>query len=838
MIASEHSNVNGVMFLLNLSIFDVNYEVNGVTAASLATSPEILLMLLQNDSKYPRNFNRITQTQELQHFTLKISELHLSIQNGDRKCAKEILYNFRLRYFFNNFNKSASYAAIECKQFKIYEFLLMNDSTIAPHENIDEIQLDEESKNFLKILHDKYKNPLYEKCVLDLEKKVKCINVSEIDRGKFQLEFRNALNILYNIKVFQPVLQITAASDVEISMDFERNSVNFMDPSEVKTTRGYFGNCAILIGAKDLFDDDLKNLFLATFIHELTHFVMNFLYGNQCRPYHAMDQKRANDFKIIHEICKKGDEKLIEAVYGYHESLQHSELIARPNHLIAFYYDNEKMMKECEENYEELFRFYKERIYVDMVSALEWIEGDKVRGGRDEKIVRNKKRKYAEIYREIYGESCEEIYKEFCGEKPAENSGENSAKICEGNSRENFPKVCGENSTKICKENSTKVFRENSTKICRENSTETQADVFGEFSAKNSRKIPQDNSGSSLEISNEKTSKGDHRNNLTKYKHTDQNNFYPLDSSEYPKTLQNFSENSPKDLQLDLLPESGSYSKIGCNLSNNLKYFETLGHINSGLGSLEDLEGSKNLNEAPNYEQDFSHSSQLSSTPLLALQNPQKIYQNPHNGYQSPEDTKLIHQFEIEIEKEKYPKKPAKISKMSKYGFFLLATLVLGLVTYFVVNLFSYQSTSSLNIDEILPENLSSNLPQTARQTSCHNFTHPWLEFIKNQNFDNFENFSQNPELWSIESDCNILRYSLELNSDEKDLIEEILDETEKAFNDCKGKFKRLLINVERNVFDHDKIVTLIKDKLSELFTVEEHKNYLDGNFEKIGENC
>lgn len=400
MIACENSNINGVMFLLNLSIFDVNYDVEGITAASLSKSPDLLLMLLQNDSKYPKNFNKVAKSEELQLFTQKISELHQAIKKNDRNCAKEILYNFRLRYFFNEVNKSAAYHAIECKEFKIYEYLLINDSSIASNENIEDIPLDDVSRIILKLLHEKYKSPLYEKCVLDLERKIKCINVSEINRQKYQFELRNSLNLLFDIESFQPLLQITAASDVEITIDFERNSVNFLDPTEVKSTRGYFGNGAIYIGAKDLFDDDLRNLFLATFIHELTHFVINFLYGNQCRPFHASDRKRENDFKTIHEVCRRNSkrEKLIEAVYGYHENLQLSELIVRPNHLKALYFDNMAMWSEFEENFEELLSFYRGRILVDMRNALEWIEGDKKRDEdyEDENVWR-KKRKYAEV---------------------------------------------------------------------------------------------------------------------------------------------------------------------------------------------------------------------------------------------------------------------------------------------------------------------------------------------------------------------------------------------------------------------------------------------------------
>ncbi|XP_070505091.1 uncharacterized protein [Chironomus tepperi] len=380
MISVECGNVSATIFWLNLNFFDVNYETNGIKAADLACklkNSEILLMLLQNDSKYPKNYHKIDKSVELQMFSNKINEIHEAIKLSDIKNAKEVLYNLKLRYYFNESNKSAAYAALENREFEIYKLLMMNNSTIGSHEDLVTLNLDEEAKVIIKFIHDRYKSALYEKCVLDVEKRIKCLNILEIHRQKYQFEVRNSLNLLFDVESFRPILRIIAVSDVDFILDFERDSVNYLDPSEGPGTRGYFSNSSIFIACKNLLTDDQKNLFLATLIHEMTHFVVNFLYGNCCRPFHSSDAKRAKDFHEVYEACKRNskNEKIIDAVYGYEEKLRYSELIVRPNHLIAHYLDNEEMRKECETNFPELFKFYRERIHPDMLSALGWLDG-------------------------------------------------------------------------------------------------------------------------------------------------------------------------------------------------------------------------------------------------------------------------------------------------------------------------------------------------------------------------------------------------------------------------------------------------------------------------------
>ncbi|KAL7011023.1 hypothetical protein ACKWTF_014060 [Chironomus riparius] len=401
MISVECGNVSATIFWLNLNFFDVNYEINGTKAADLACklkNSEILLMLLQNDSKYPKNYHKIDKSVELQMFSNKINEIHEAIKLSDIKKAKEVLYNLKLRYYFNEFNKSAAFAALENREFEIYKLLMMNNSTIGSHEDLMDLNLDEEAKVIVKFIHDRYKSALYEKCVLDVEKRIKCLNILEIHRQKYQFEVRNSLNLLFDVESFRPILRIIAVSDVDFILDFERESVNYLDPSEGPGTRGYFANSSIFIACKNLLTDDQKNLFLATLIHEMTHFVVNFLYGNCCRPFHSSDAKRAKDFHEVYESCKKysKSEKIIDAVYGYEEKLRYSELIVRPNHLIAHYLDNEEMRKECEMNFPELFKFYRERIHPDMLSALGWLDGHEE---IDQKVPK-KKRKVSKIHKD------------------------------------------------------------------------------------------------------------------------------------------------------------------------------------------------------------------------------------------------------------------------------------------------------------------------------------------------------------------------------------------------------------------------------------------------------
>lgn len=255
------------------------------------------------------------------------------------------------------------------------------------------LNLDHESKKVIKFLHDKHQSPLYKTCVLELEKKIKCPNIREIPRQKYQLEVRNALNILYDVEMLRPLLEIVAYLDVEISLDFESESVCSLDPTEGTATRGYYSNGKIVIGAKNLMSDDKKNLFLATLVHEMTHFVMDYLYSNSCNPFVPGDDKRLNDFKAVYAVTmeRSGNEKIILDVAGYAEELKLSELIVRPNHLMAHYIDNEVMRKECEVTFSELFQFYKNRILVAIQERLEWMKN--TRAEEDIEIVPLKRKR-------------------------------------------------------------------------------------------------------------------------------------------------------------------------------------------------------------------------------------------------------------------------------------------------------------------------------------------------------------------------------------------------------------------------------------------------------------
>lgn len=150
------------------------------------------------------------------------------------------------------------------------------------------------------------------------------------------------------------LLQIIAATrNFEIFFDFNRDHVQFFDPSSENYVNGlfYLGG-KIYIAAKHLLDKSRMNEILGVIAHEFCHFVMFKIFNNMAKPYKEGDDE---EFSSVLEASKgsKDFEVIVKNAFdNYNVHLQSTELIVRIAHIRGHYIDEPERVKEIEDKFQ------------------------------------------------------------------------------------------------------------------------------------------------------------------------------------------------------------------------------------------------------------------------------------------------------------------------------------------------------------------------------------------------------------------------------------------------------------------------------------------------------
>lgn len=134
MMAAEAGHIEAVNDLI-LRDFEVNHQVNGETAASLAFAfghHEIVLTLLKANSLFPYNYNDDFASDDLKSFVEICVDMHDRVKIGNEEKSESLKdflcknhkKNLNLRHFYDTENNSLLKTSILSKMFGIYEFLL------------------------------------------------------------------------------------------------------------------------------------------------------------------------------------------------------------------------------------------------------------------------------------------------------------------------------------------------------------------------------------------------------------------------------------------------------------------------------------------------------------------------------------------------------------------------------------------------------------------------------------------------------------------------------------------------------------------------------------------
>lgn len=300
-----------------------------------------------------------------------ISLLHESIDNNRLDEVKKIISrNQNECYYFNSEMVSAAAAAIKAENFEIYDYLISEGVRCGSHEHFSEISKGT-TRMKLRDINKKYFKPLERSHLEVLLSKCRIGHNADEGMGlKYGKLIADAFSDLNDLAIIEPILKVLSQADISIVFDFDRNSVDHLDPTKNKLTIGatYFHNGLVYIGAKKLLEDDERLEVLATMAHELCHYALNMIYNNFCSPYLPDDENTRLKFDVIVDSCKSNVDKehLMKEVFQYSHDKIHSELIVCVPQLTVVYKEDEQFLLRCRSIYNELFNFFEEKTLVDV----------------------------------------------------------------------------------------------------------------------------------------------------------------------------------------------------------------------------------------------------------------------------------------------------------------------------------------------------------------------------------------------------------------------------------------------------------------------------------------
>ncbi|KAG5669559.1 hypothetical protein PVAND_017446 [Polypedilum vanderplanki] len=365
--------------------FDPDNSFKGKSAVSLAYENknfDIVLTLLENNSKFPRNFN----VDEIEHEGLKkfieiTREFHSKITKFDEITLEEILHykslypNCKQFYGLNGefFNRSIAYVALSYQKFDLYESLKKQKITATCEELkwiYSEENKDENSTgvffNRISFSSEKLPDTLFTKSHIghNLENTEETIRYNKVIR---------TFRYLNNIPEISALLKyLTKVDDYKIFFDFSRVHKKISNIRKTQDVTKY-----IYIGAKKLlqYESDKECLKIyGIIIKELCRFAIEQIYNNLGKPFENSSKDEKKEFLEAFNECKKNStqEPLINAVFNSkYEHSKEAELIATIPQIITVYSQNQSRLKILKTIYGKIFTFFEMYTVVDAEEALE-----------------------------------------------------------------------------------------------------------------------------------------------------------------------------------------------------------------------------------------------------------------------------------------------------------------------------------------------------------------------------------------------------------------------------------------------------------------------------------
>lgn len=330
----------------------------------------------------------------LQQRSIDYKNFHESVRQGDLEATKAFIEKYpRDKLAFNAEKESAIKIALKSQQFGVYELLIANRFKLGLKENFKKI-VDEITENLtgndpasarrkLRKIHIKHVKSSILLHVHDLIAMSKLSHdTNDAHRRILNEKIMRAFEEVNEFNQIEPVLKLAAtAENLEIIFDFQRASVDHMDPTQHDRTFGttYSVSASILIGAKRLNDEIQRFFVYGTLSHELCHFAMMLTYGNNCKPYHADDEENKLKFTVIVIRCKEVQPSgsIIVEVFDYAPDKWHAEMIVRAVHILAACKNDADSSISYQNSYPFLFDYFNNKCLVDIKQKIAEIETKK-----------------------------------------------------------------------------------------------------------------------------------------------------------------------------------------------------------------------------------------------------------------------------------------------------------------------------------------------------------------------------------------------------------------------------------------------------------------------------
>lgn len=381
LIAAEKGDFYITNFMLDAGFSTDSHDTNAQTLAYKGRHFEILFSLLKSNLTYPKNIKIEECPDEIKNFYEISQNLHEAIMSKNIAKIDELLLKHQeIHHFYNLNNESVMAFALRNKLFDMYELLISKDVRFGPYENFSAIKekLNEGERTKLREINYKESKFLPDNHMHILLSNSRLAPSTTYYKQKYDI-IQKSFEILNENPFIKIILLIVAASrNFRIVFDFNRNSVELIDPTAEATTKGLFYSFGrIYVASKELLNPRTKLEALGTLVHELCHYAMNIVYENVARPYLSDDEITEKEFVDISKDCfnNKEKEKIIKLVYEcYPINMQHAELIVRVPHLMMLYSNNEIQFKKTRSDFIKLFEIYEQKIVKEMEEALPQIE--------------------------------------------------------------------------------------------------------------------------------------------------------------------------------------------------------------------------------------------------------------------------------------------------------------------------------------------------------------------------------------------------------------------------------------------------------------------------------
>ncbi|KAL7030639.1 hypothetical protein ACKWTF_006735 [Chironomus riparius] len=397
LIAAEQGNQFVVNFMLDGGFNTESYDTNAQTLAYNNKHFEILLSLLKSNLPYPESIKMNECPNDIIEFYEVTQSLNEAMLLGNSSKVLEILsLNPEMLHFYNLSNESAPVFALRNKLWDMYALLISKDIKFGRQENFSEIKdkLKDSERKQLREIHYKESKYLPDNHMHVLISNVRLAPSTSEPKQKYEI-IQKAFDILNENPFIQIILMIIAASrNFRIVFDFNRDSVEVIDPTADASTKGLFYlSGRIYIGAKQLLKTDTKYETFGTLAHELCHYAVNLVYNNLGKPYLRIDNDTATKFEEISQKCLENynNEEIMKPVYEcYPSHMQHAELIVRVPHLIMQYLQNPEKVEELRRLFSDLFDFFENKVVKELKEALPIVEAKaEVEAFNNKKRIRN-----------------------------------------------------------------------------------------------------------------------------------------------------------------------------------------------------------------------------------------------------------------------------------------------------------------------------------------------------------------------------------------------------------------------------------------------------------------